>query len=79
MLKKIIFTAVTPLLLSACIGSQFVVDKTNNSATFPDLHDVPERPLIEARSQEALTDDQITQTHQEDLSENQRLRQVYGF
>ena len=78
-LKKIVFVGVMPLLLSACIGSKFVVDDADNSAKFPDLHDVPERPVIKERAKEALTKDEINQTQEEDLSENERLRKEYGL
>ena len=71
---------VLPLVLSGCIGSKFVVDDADNSAKFPDLHNVPERPVIVERpKEEALTKDQSTQTQQDDLSENERLRHEYGL
>ncbi len=78
-LNKIVFVGVMPLFLSACIGSTFVVDDADNNAKFPDLHNVPERPVIQERSKEYLTKEQITQTQEDDLSENERLRQEHGL
>ena len=79
MLKKVLLVGPLPLILSACIGSQFVVDDTNNEAPFPDLHHVPERPVFEKRSTETVTKEQMSKIHQEELRENERLRQKHGL
>ncbi len=79
MLKKVFSIVFLPLLLSACVGSQFVVDDTDNRATFPDLHDVPERPVISERPQDMPTKEGLSKTYEESLSENERLRKEHGL
>tara|TARA_R110002095_G_scaffold2288_2_gene9528 strand:- start:3492 stop:3695 length:204 start_codon:yes stop_codon:yes gene_type:complete len=67
------------MLLSGCVGSQFVVDETDNEATFPSLHDVPERPDLPDRSTYPALKDDLSSSQQETLDENEKLRKKYGL
>jgi hypothetical protein len=74
--RLLIFAA---LALSGCIGSSILVDDTDTSATFPDLHSVPERPVLPDRATNAATTESLSKDHQKDLEENKHLREQFGL
>lgn len=80
---SIIYRLIAPLLLggslSGCIGSQFVVDDADNQASFPSLHDVPERPDLPDRSDHTQVKSELSSSQQETLDENAQLRKKHGL
>lgn len=79
MRKFFAFLGIPLLILGGCVGSQFVVDDTDNEATFPSLHDVPERPDLPERSSYGDLKEELSSSQQETLKENERLRKKYGL
>ena len=78
MLKKLTFLLAVPIVLSGCIGSMFV-DDADTDATFPNIHDVPERPTFPKRSQDELSKEEFSKKKDEALTENEALRQKHGL
>ena len=69
----------SPMILGGCIGSQFVVDDTDNKAEFPRLHDVPQRPDLPDRSDYTELKNDLSDSQQKILEENERLRKQHGL
>jgi len=78
-LCRLIFPFILGGSLAGCVGSQFVVDDTDDKATFPSLHDVPERPDLPDRSHYTDVKNELSSSQQETLDENERLRKKHGL
>tara|TARA_A100000171_G_scaffold53015_1_gene75409 strand:- start:4178 stop:4450 length:273 start_codon:yes stop_codon:yes gene_type:complete len=83
MTKRLLFLALplfASLVLTGCIGSDFLYGDDSPKGEFPSLHSVPDRPIT-LKTQETFDAERqkIEQSHQQALKEAKHLRREAGL